>query len=107
MSLFKITDNFLKNCLERMEEFQTDILVFFFTSSAYATVKVTISRQIWETLVYTAYCNTYCNMGQLYCNILQYAFYRIVSPLVASFQKGYKQFLLFPQCFQKTCTADT
>ena len=20
---------------------------------------------------------------------------------------GYKQFLLFPQCFQKTCTADT
>ena len=22
---------------------------------------------------YTAYCNTYCNMGQPYCNIPQYA----------------------------------
>ena len=25
-------DNFLKNCLEKMEEFQADILVFFITS---------------------------------------------------------------------------
>ena len=25
----------------------------------------------------------YCNIGQLYCNILQSAFYRIVSPLIA------------------------
>ena len=28
----KIMDNFLKNCLEGMEEFQADILVFFITS---------------------------------------------------------------------------
>ena len=59
MSLFKITDNFLKNYLERMEESQTDILVLFSTSSAYATVKVTTSGQICEMLVYTAYCNMY------------------------------------------------
>ena len=48
----------------------------------------------------TAYCLTYCNMGQPYCNILQYAFCRIVSPLVENIvRKGeiacYKQFLLF------------
>ena len=30
----KIMDNFLKNCLEKMEEFQADILVFFITSWA-------------------------------------------------------------------------
>ena len=79
MSLFKVMDNFLKNCLERIEEFKADILVFFTTSCA--TVKVTTSGQICETLVCTAYCNTYCIMGQPYCNILQYAFYRIVSSL--------------------------
>ena len=28
----KIMDNFLKNCLVRMEEFRADILVFFITS---------------------------------------------------------------------------
>ena len=28
----KTMDNFLKNCLERMEEFQADILVVFITS---------------------------------------------------------------------------
>ena len=33
-------DNFFKNCLETIEEFQGDILVFFNTSGAYATVKV-------------------------------------------------------------------
>ena len=32
--------------------------------------------------VYTAYCNMYYNMDQPNCNILQYAFYCIVSPLV-------------------------
>ena len=63
-----------------MEEFQADILVFFITSSAYATVIITTSGQICK-MSYTAYCNTYCNMGQPYCNILQYAFCRIVSPL--------------------------
>ena len=83
MSLFKITDNFLKNCLERMEEFQADILVFFITSGAYATVKVTASGQICKMLVYTAYCNIYCNMDQPNCSILQYAFYHIVSPLAS------------------------
>ena len=87
MSLFKIMDNFLKNCLERMEEFQTDILVFFITSSAYATVKVTTSGQIWEMLVNTAYCNTYCTMGQPYCNMLQYASNRIISLLFINFSR--------------------
>ena len=53
-----------------MEEFQADILVFFITSSAYATVKITASGQICK-MSYTAYCNTYCNMGQsIYCNTL-------------------------------------
>ena len=33
---------------------------------------------------YTTYCNTYCNMGQPYCNVLQYAFCHIVSPLQGS-----------------------
>ena len=41
---------------------------------------MTTSNQICK-MPYTAYCNTYCNMGQPYCNILQYAFCRIVSPL--------------------------
>ena len=81
MSLFKIMDNFLKMCLERMKEFQAGLLVFFITSLAYATIKVTTSGQICEILVYTAYCNTYCKMGQLYCIILQYTFYCIVSVL--------------------------
>ena len=27
---------------------------------------------------YTAYYDMYCNIGQPYCNILEYAFYRIV-----------------------------
>ena len=59
-----------------MEEFQADILVFFISSWAYATVKVTTTGQICE-MSYTAYCNTYyyCNMGQPYCNLLQCAFY--------------------------------
>ena len=65
-----------------MEEFQADILVFFITSCAHATVKVTTSGQICEMSVYTAHCNTYCNMGQPYSNLLQYAVYRIVSPLL-------------------------
>ena len=42
---------------------------------------MTTSGQICK-LSYTAYCNTYCNMGQPYCNILQYAFCCIVSPLM-------------------------
>ena len=41
---------------------------------------MTTSGQICK-MSYPAYCNTYCNMGQPYCNILQYAFCRIVSPL--------------------------
>ena len=50
MSLFKIMDNFFKKCLETTEDFQADILVFFITSGAYATVKVTnvTSGQICE-----------------------------------------------------------
>ena len=40
---------------------------------------MTKSGQICK-MSHTAYCNTYCNMGQLYCNILQYAFCRIVLP---------------------------
>ena len=43
------------SCLERMEEFQADILVFFLTSWAYATVKMTTSGQICK-MSYTAYC---------------------------------------------------
>ena len=74
-------DSFLKNCLERMEEFQADVLLSFITSWAYITVKKTTSGQICK-MSYTACCNTYCNMGQPYCNILQYAFCHIVSPLV-------------------------
>ena len=74
-------DNFLKNCLERMEEFQADILVFFITSWAYAMVKMTTSGQICKMSV-AAYCKTYCNMGQPYCNKLKYAVCRIVLPLV-------------------------
>ena len=35
-------------------------------------------------MLYTAYCNTYCNMDQPYCNILQYAFCCIVTTLVCS-----------------------
>ena len=31
--------------------------------------------------VYIAYCNTNCNIGQPYWNILQFVFYHIVSPL--------------------------
>ena len=41
---------------------------------------MTTSGQICK-MSYTAYCNTYCNMGQPYCNILQYTFCLIVSPL--------------------------
>ena len=41
---------------------------------------MTTSGQICK-MSYTAYCRTNCNMGQPYCNILQYAFCRIVSPL--------------------------
>ena len=41
---------------------------------------MTTSGQICK-MSYTAYSNTYCDMGQLYCNILQYAFCRIFSPL--------------------------
>ena len=82
----------------------------FITSWAYATVKMTTSGQI-RKMSYTAYCNTYCNMGQQYCNILQYAFCGIVSPLENTVEKReiacYEQFLFYPQCFQKTCTADT
>ena len=66
-----------------MEEFQADILVFFITSWRYATVKMTTSGQICK-MSYTAYCNMYCNMGQPYCNILQYAFCRIVSALLST-----------------------
>ena len=41
---------------------------------------MTTSGQICK-MSYTAYCSTYCNMGQPYCKILQYAFCRIVAPL--------------------------
>ena len=41
---------------------------------------MTTSGQICK-ISYTTYCNAYCNMGQSYCNLLQYAFCRIVSPL--------------------------
>ena len=37
---------------------------------------------------YTAYCNMYCNMGQVYCSILRYAFCRIVSPLIIKVKYG-------------------
>ena len=36
---------------------------------------MTASVQICKMSVYTAYCNTYCDIGQWYCNKLQYAFY--------------------------------
>ena len=110
-------DNFLKGCLERMEEFQADILVLFIISWAYATVKMTTSGQICK-MSYTAYCNTNCNRDQ------QYTFCYIVSPLVLNnslhpnlefsgtqerslFENfawkgengGNQHFLLFPQCF--------
>ena len=71
----KIMDNFIKNCLERMKEFQTDILVFFITSWAYATVKVTMSGVVRYAkchIQHIAICIAI--MLQLYCNILQYAF---------------------------------
>ena len=52
-----------------MEEFQAGILIFFITSWAHATVKVTTGGQICKMSY------TYCNMSQPYCNILQYTFY--------------------------------
>ena len=72
-------DDFLRNCLEKMEEFQADKIVLFITSRVYVIVKVTTSGQIYEV--------SYCSMGQPYINILQYAFYRIVSPLLSTHER--------------------
>ena len=57
---------------------------------------MTTSGQICE-MSYTVYCNTYCNMGQPYCNILQYAFCHIVSTL---FPKFYQYQMTNPRLFQ-------
>ena len=47
---------------------------------------MTASGQICK-ISYTAYCNTYCNMGQPHCNILRYTLCCIASPLILTLSK--------------------
>ena len=55
-----------------MEEFHADILLLFLTYREYASDMLNV---IYSILQYVL------NMGQPYCNILQYVFCHIVSPL--------------------------
>ena len=86
-----------------MEEFQADIhvLVFFITSWAYATVKVTTSGQIIQNVTYSI--PQYRSAVLHYIHVFQYTFYRIVSPQPLGIYTAGRGLGFEMQYFQNAC----